>query len=97
LIKRFLRGDEGIIVQACLASIVIIMGTIAWDVVILPAAMFGDTILGLDVAKPPQLQSIINTNLVVAGLVEVGIVVGPLVWLYASCFRKERQTYPLYD
>ncbi len=94
-LKRLIKGEEGLVVQACVATIIIVMGTILWDVAILPMALYTDTIEALDVPKPPQLASIINANVVVAGLVEVIIVVGPLAWLYASCFRKERQAYPI--
>ncbi len=94
MFKRLLHNHEGIIVQACIATIIIVMGTVAWDVVILPASIFSDTIVSLGLPMPPQEHSIVNMNMVVAGLVEIVIVIGPLIWLYMSCFRKERQEYP---
>lgn len=94
-LKRLLDNGQGIIAVAIIGSLVMVMGTILWLIAIVPIVMFSNMLPSMGLAMPPQEHTISSMNLVAAGVVEILIIVGPLIWIFVSASRKEQQGYPM--
>ena len=87
-LNRLRKDRQGIILTIAVATLVMVMGTILWLIALIPIITFNNLLPSLGLSLPPQEHSISNMNLVVAGLVEVCIIVGPLAWIFIAASRR---------
>lgn len=90
--RKLNQDTQGIIGVWVMAIIIILVGSIIWAPIVLCLSIFSDGIIASPTA-PINEHNIVNAVLNNAAVVEVIIIVGPLLWAFASSFRRETQEY----
>jgi len=91
LFRRFVSDLEGNARVGVTVIVLLCMTAIAWYVTAAPVAMMLDILV--TVTDHTRALSIINSLHFFLGLILLAEVVALLIWLFASAFKREDQTY----